>query len=31
MRQTLLSVDERMAALLLVVDTDVESSGKLID
>ena len=31
MRQTQLSVDERMAALLRVVDTDVESSGKHID
>ena len=31
MRQTQLSVDERMATLLRVVDTDVESSGKHID
>ena len=31
MRQTQLSVDERMATLLRVVDTNVESSGKHID
>ena len=31
MRPTQLAVDERMAALLRVVDPDVESSGKHID